>query len=65
METTRISALVATNDATAGAITRLEQAKPYLNHLTPEEAQLWFLARQACDRLYVVLNEAEMGAVGR
>lgn len=43
-------------DAAADAILRLENAKGWLDDLTPPEAQLWFQARQACDRLYLITN---------
>ena len=53
----REAALQYTGDAAAGAVMQLENVKGWLDDLTPEEAQLWFLARQACDRLYVAVNK--------
>ena len=52
----REAALQYTGDAAAGAVMQLENVKGWLNDLTPQEAQLWFLARQACDRLYTAVN---------
>jgi hypothetical protein len=55
--TDREMALAYMADAAANAVMTLENAKPYLNHLTPEEAQAWFKARQACDLLYMKTND--------
>jgi hypothetical protein len=52
----REAALQYTGDAAAGAAMQLENAKGWLDDLTPEEAKLWFLAWQACDRLYRAVN---------
>lgn len=57
--TDREMALRNVADIAANAVMTLENAKPYLNHLTPEEAQAWFKARQACDFLYVATNKSE------
>jgi hypothetical protein len=46
-------------DAAADAVLRLENVKHHLDELTPEEAQAWFRARQACDFLYVATNKLE------
>jgi hypothetical protein len=53
----REAALQYTGDAAAGAAMQLENAKGWLDDLTPEEAKLWFLAWQACDRLYRAVNK--------
>ena len=53
----REMALQEAGDAAADCVRRLERIKGWLDDLTPEEAQLWFLARQACDRLYVAVNK--------
>ena len=45
--------------AAANCVRRLESVTGWLDDLTPEEAQLWFKARQACDFLYVAVNKAE------
>ena len=50
-------ALQEAGDAAADCVRRLERIKGWLDDLTPEEAQLWFLARQACDRLYLAVNK--------
>jgi len=55
----REMALHETADAAADAVMRLERVKGWLDDLTPDEAQLWFKARQACDFLYVATNKAE------
>jgi hypothetical protein len=57
--TDRETALRNVADIAGNAVFLLENAKPYLDHLTPEEAQKWFLARQACDFLYVATNKSE------
>ena len=48
----REMALQEAGDAAADCVQRLERIKRWLNDLTPEEAQLWAMARQACDRFY-------------
>jgi hypothetical protein len=53
----REMALQETGDAAADCVLRLERVKGWLDDLTPEEAQAWFLARQACDRLYAAVNK--------
>ena len=53
----REMALQEAGDAAADCVRRLERIKGWLDDLTPEEAQLWFLARQACDRLYLAVNK--------
>jgi hypothetical protein len=53
----REAALQYTGDAAAAAVMQLENVKGWLDDLTPEQAQLWFLARQACDRLYLAVNK--------
>lgn len=57
--TAREASLSVVADAAADAVMRLERVKEWLDNLTPEEAQLWFKARQACDFLYVAVNKAE------
>ena len=57
--TAREASLSVVADAAADAVIRLERVKEWLDNLTPEEAQLWFKARQACDFLYVAVNKAE------
>ena len=54
--TERGMALREAGRAAADAVQRLERCKGWLDDLTPEEAQLWFKARQACDFLYVAVN---------
>jgi hypothetical protein len=55
--TDRETALRNVADIAANAVFLLENAKHYLDHLTPEEAQLWFKARQACDFLFYAVNK--------
>ena len=57
--TNRERALQKVADAAADAVLRLENVKHHLDELTPEEAQTWFKARQACDFLYVATNKLE------
>lgn len=52
-------------DAAADAVQRLEHVKAHLNSPTPEEAQLWFLARQACDRLYYAVRRCLVSGISR
>lgn len=60
----RERALQETADAAADCVQRLERVKGWLDDLTPEEAQKWFTARLACDRLYYAVNKGERrGAV--
>lgn len=42
--------------AAASGVQAMERVKVHLNDLTPEQAQLWFLARQALDRLYAAVK---------
>lgn len=46
-------------DAAADAVLRLERVKALLAHISPNQAQAWFKARQACDLLYILTNKAE------
>ena len=55
--TNRETALQRVADAAADAVLRLEVGAFYLDELTPEEAQAWYKARQACDFLYVATNK--------
>jgi hypothetical protein len=57
--TERETALREMGDAAADCVRRLESVTGWLDDLTPEEAQKWFLARQACDFLYVATNKSE------
>ena len=57
--TDREMALRNVADIAGNAVFLLENAKHYLDHLTPDEAQAWFKARQACDFLYVATNKSE------
>jgi hypothetical protein len=53
----REMALHEAGNAAADCVQRLERVKGWLDDLTPEEAQAWFKARQACDFLYVAVNK--------
>jgi hypothetical protein len=57
MITDREAALALTADIAADCVMQLERAKLLLEHLTPDEAQAWFKARQACDFLYTATNK--------
>jgi len=48
----REMALHETANAAADAVRCLERVTGWLDDLTPDEAQLWFKARQASDFLY-------------
>ena len=54
----REMALHEMGNAAADCVRRLERVTGWLDDLTPEEAQKWFLARQACDFLYAAVNKA-------
>jgi hypothetical protein len=53
----RESALNEMGNAAADAVQLLQNVKGWLDDLTPDEARLWFAARQACDRLYQAVNK--------
>jgi len=53
----REKALQEAGDAAANCVQRLERVARWVDNLTPEEAQAWFKARQACDFLYVAVNK--------
>ena len=57
--TEREIALASIAEAAAMCVMRLENVKHCLDYLTPEEAQGWFKARQACDLLYILTNKAD------
>jgi hypothetical protein len=63
MMSDRKAALDYVANTAADCVQRLDMAMAkgwgWLGHLTPEEAQLLFKARQACDFLYVATNKAE------